>query len=253
MMTPHLSAVLSGAARWAVVEGDCRDVLRELPDASVDHVVTDPPYDQHTSEKARSSARAGRYVTFDGLTADEIARLVSDSVRVARRWCIAFCAVEQVGEYACTAGDAWVRSAVWHRSYTMPQLSGDRPAQAVEGIAIWHRAGHKRYAGRPFAFWSFPGAKVRVENGRELEHPTPKPLELMLALVTDFTDPGDLVLDPFAGSGTTGLACLRLGRRCILIEREPQWAALCRERLEAEECSSTLAAQRAGQEALFRG
>ena len=85
---------------------------------------------------------------------------------------------------------------------------------------------------------------------------------LMLALVADFTDgatdldavvglPGDLILDPFAGSGTTGVAALRLGRRCILIEKDPKYAALCRERMTAEESSSTLQAKRAGQEPLF--
>ena len=74
----------------------------------------------------------------------------------------------------------------------------------------------------------------------------------MLDLVADFTDPGDLVLDPFAGSGTTGVAALRLGRRVVLIEKNAEYAALCVERMRAEEAGSTLAASRAGQEALFR-
>jgi DNA modification methylase len=73
----------------------------------------------------------------------------------------------------------------------------------------------------------------------------------MLGLVADFTDPDDVILDPFAGSGTTLVAALRLGRRAIGIEREERWATLSRERCLAEEQNSTLAARRAGQGALF--
>ena len=75
----------------------------------------------------------------------------------------------------------------------------------------------------------------------------------MLELVELFTDPGESVLDPFAGSGTTGVACLRLGREFIGIERDPKYFALACERLRAEEAGSTLQAARAGQAALFGG
>ena len=85
----------------------------------------------------------------------------------------------------------------------------------------------------------------------ERGHPTQKPAELIGAQVEAFTDPNDLILDPFAGSGTTGVAALRLGRRVILIEREPKWAELSRERCRAEASDSTLAAARAGQVPLF--
>lgn len=73
----------------------------------------------------------------------------------------------------------------------------------------------------------------------------------MLALVADFTDPGETILDPFAGSGTTGVACLRLGRKFIGIEKDPTYFALACERLRAEEQGSTLQAARAGQMALL--
>jgi len=79
-----------------------------------------------------------------------------------------------------------------------------------------------------------------------------KPVPWMLWSVRLASRPGHLILDPFAGSGTTGAAALRLGRRVILIEREPKWAELCRERLRAEESGSTLQARRTGQGALFK-
>lgn len=71
-------------------------------------------------------------------------------------------------------------------------------------------------------------------------------------LVSLFTDPGETILDPFAGSGTTGVACLRLGRRFIGIERDEKYFKLACDRLRAEEQSSTLQALRAGQESLFK-
>jgi modification methylase len=73
----------------------------------------------------------------------------------------------------------------------------------------------------------------------------------MEALVADFTDPGDIILDPFCGSGTTGVAAIRLGRRFVGIERDPTYAQLARDRISAEVSGSTLSAQRAGQVALF--
>jgi DNA modification methylase len=73
----------------------------------------------------------------------------------------------------------------------------------------------------------------------------------MLQLVEQFTDPGETVLDPFCGSGTTGVACLRLGRRFIGIERDERYVALSRERLAAEVQGHSLRAARAGQIPLF--
>lgn len=70
-------------------------------------------------------------------------------------------------------------------------------------------------------------------KAREL-HTTQKPLPLMVELVRQFTDPGDVVLDPFCGSGTTGAACLRTGRKFIGIERDEHYARVARERLEGE-------------------
>ncbi len=74
-----------------------------------------------------------------------------------------------------------------------------------------------------------------------------------MELVEDFTSPDDVILDPFGGSGTTGVAALRLGRRVIVVEREAKFVDVCRERLTAESQGSTLRAQRAGQMPMFAG
>lgn len=246
--------VLDGRARWCVVEGDCLDVMADIPDGAVDHVITDPPFTQRTSDNMRS--RIGdsgrRHIDFDGIDGMEPA-LTRLFLACSKRWVVAFCALEQIGTYAAAAGTSWVRGTVWHRTNSAPQFTGDRPGQACEGVAIMHRKGRKRWnRGGHSLLWRGPTVNAVNDTSRGIEHPTVKPLWLMQDSIEAFTDPNDLILDPFAGSGTTGVAALRLGRRVILIEREPKWAELCRERLRAEETGSTLQAARAGQEPLFK-
>jgi len=88
-----------------------------------------------------------------------------------------------------------------------------------------------------------------ASKGRE--HPNEKPVSLMRALIAKC--PPGVILDPFAGSGTTGVAALREGRSVVLIEKDPRWAALARERMLAESEDSTLQARRAGQLSLTGG
>lgn len=236
--------VLAGRATWALVQDDCRDVLPAI--TRVDHVITDPPYNEETHDRARSLKDGGSDIPIDFAPLSDFAH-VDLMLRVAQRWVVAFCAVEQLGDYKRAATGRWVRGATWDRPDGTPQLSSDRPAQAAEGIAVMHAANAKLR-------WNSGGKRGMWRCGVERNdrnHPTPKPVPLMLELVADFTDPGELVLDPFAGSGTTGVACLRLGRRFIGIEREPKYAEIARERLRAEERGLSLREARAGQSSIF--
>ena len=230
-----------------MVCGDCLAILPAVGRA--DHVVTDPPYDERT----HASAVSGKVTEGAGLTfayLPDPSALAVVLLRSAARWCLAFGSVESMGAYRDGAGKAWVRSGIWDKINPTPQLTGDRPGQAVEAIAIMHRIGvKKRWNKRGEAgIWRY----MPPRGDDRPEHETPKPVDLMLALIADFTDPDDIILDPFCGSGTTGVAAIRLGRRFIGIEREPKWAELSRERIGAEIAGSTLQAARAGQEPLFR-
>jgi 16S rRNA G966 N2-methylase RsmD len=264
--TSSIENLVRGDARWCVLTADNARVLPALPEQSVAHIITDPPYDARTTANMRTHKGASvpgvttRQMRSAGLakhggtrrilvpfSAFERYELVDEFLRIAQRWVIAFCAMEQLGHYQVAAGEAWVRSGCWHCPDKAPQFTGDRPAQACEGVAIMHRRGRKRWnGGGSRAFWQYP----RVQSKNRV-HPTQKPLELMLSLVEKFTDPGDIVLDPFCGSGTTGVAALRMGRRFLGIEAESGYARAARERLEAESRCASLVAHRAGQMSLL--
>jgi DNA modification methylase len=222
-----------------IVLGDCLDPvsgLASLPDKSVDHVITDPPYSQrvHAGKGSERRKDGGKVeaLAFGHLTHAVRIRLAHEFVRVAKRWIVVFCDEESVLLWKVAlerAGADWAVKGTWVKEGAMPRMDGSRPAYGTEAICIAHaprERGRTRWNG---------GGKVATyfapiqEPGRE--HPTQKPLGLMEALVRDFTDEGDLVLDPFAGSGTTGVACRRLGRRFLGWERDPKYAAIAEKRI----------------------
>lgn len=200
-----------------IYHADCREALASMPPAAV--VMTDPPYDPHTHANAkRRTKKSGLIpseIAFDPLV---IAEAVPFLLSKARRWTIAFCALEMFGAYRDAAGEAYIRSGFWRRLDGTPQYSGDRPASPGEGIAIMHAPGRKVWnRGGHHAYWeSLIERKDRV-------HPTQKPELLMCQLLEDFTEPGEMVYDPYMGVGSTLVAARRLGRMAIGCETEERW------------------------------
>lgn len=226
------------------IHGDALDVLRSMGNGSVDHIITDPPYDAHTHANAKNGFRDRHEIPFDPLRSAE--ELVRELLRVSNRWVVAFCSMEQLGAYRDAAGDAWVRSGFWRRPDGTPQFSGDRPGQPGEGVAIMHRLGKKRWGGGGHhAYWEFC-----IERNDRV-HPTQKPLPLMMKIIEQFTDPGELIMDPFCGSGTTCVAATRLGRRYIGVEQNQDYVAMARERISAEGMGLSLMAARSGQTSIL--
>lgn len=221
--------------------GDCRDILPQL--GPVDHVITDPPYEAeaHTEgRRIKTKGGGGVYgetgvcvLDFEPIT-DELRALAAQQIaRLATRWALVFCQVEAVAKWrdALLAGGLTYRRAVaWVKRDAQPQLSGDRPGMGYESIVAAHTPGRSRWNGGGKRGVYETVRASTCEHGPSL-HMTEKPIPLMTALIHDFTDPGETILDPFAGSGTTAVAAKRLGRRCILIEKEEKYCAVAAKRL----------------------
>ena len=207
--------------------GDCTTILPTLP--KVDAVVTDPPYDERTHTRARSLKGGGSDIAIDFAWLSDFEHLEPMFGRSAG-WVIAFCALEQLGAYQVAAGpERWMRAAVWDRPDGTPQISGDRPGQGAEGIAVMHSRETKPswLGGGSRGLWRFP------RNKDQCGHPTAKPVPLMERLVSLFAAEGATILDPFMGSGTTGVACANLGRKFIGIEIEERYFDIACERIAA--------------------
>lgn len=262
-MSAEIAAVLSGSARWAVVCGDNRDVLPTLPDKSVSHVITDPPYRPDVQGLAtsfngfhgkRQFIKKERSFGYGSLSSRLRNQCGKEFARLVTGWALVFCDVESVALWVkAMPGLRYVRTGAWVKPNAAPQFSGDRPAVGFEACVIAHAQGKLRWNGGGLpAVWT-ELVPINGPSGGDRHHPTPKPIPLMLELVELFTDPDEVVLDPFCGSGTTGVACLRLGRRFIGIEKDAGFAQVAQDRLQAESQGLTLRAARAGQMPLFAG
>jgi DNA modification methylase len=233
MVTPYYED--ESVTLWC---GDCRDVLPTL--AQVDHVITDPPYAARSMKNALSAEsikqrRDGQEREFGYAALSDNMRLLTAvlTAPLFRRWGLFWCDLESFDGWRRDLESAnlrYIRGGVWGREHGAPQFSGDRPAQGVEACVIVHSAENRlrwNGGGRP-AFWVGP---IVNANDISRQHSSPKPLWLMLRLVADFTDPGDTILDPFAGSGTTLVAAKRLGRKAIGIELNPAYCDVIVSRL----------------------
>ncbi|HWC56072.1 MAG TPA: site-specific DNA-methyltransferase [Sphingomicrobium sp.] len=244
-----------------ILEGDCVTEMARLPDKSVDMIFADPPYnlqlggDLFRPEGSRVDAVDDEWDKFESLTAYD--NFTRDWLEQARRilkddgtiWVIgSYHNIYRVGALLQDA-DFWIlNDVVWRKTNPMPNFRGTRFTNAHETL-IWCAKDEKaRYTFNYRAMkalnddlqmrsdWLLPicaGAeRVKGEDGAKA-HPTQKPEALLYRILLACTKPGDVVLDPFFGTGTTGAVARRLGRRWIGIEREPAYAKVARERIDS--------------------
>lgn len=226
--------------------GDCLEVLPTLEPAH--HVITDPPFEAEAhSLQRRSLGRGSEDGRRDIVSAalpfaalDEQVRLTvaQEAVRLASGWVLAFCQAEAVSAWrvALEAAEAKYRRAmVWIKPDGMPQFTGDRPGMGYESIVCaWAGDGASRWngGGRHGVFTIPKHDAGNGHGGAPNPHPTTKPIRLMSELVSLFSDHGQTILDPFMGSGTTGVAALKLGRSFVGIERETAYFDIACKRIE---------------------
>jgi DNA modification methylase len=242
---------------WTIHLGDCIEGMRTLADASVDVTITDPPYEAEAHTKGRRTKRGAvcvpEILPFAAITEDVREQAAWHIARVTRRWALVFCQTEAAHDWrrafaASAFGSEYVRTMVWVKPGGQPQFTGDRPGQGYESIVVFHRGGRKRWNGGGRVGVFTHNKNAGRPNATPAPHPTTKPLSLMRELVELFSDPGELVLDPFAGSGSTGVACRQLGRRFIGWEVSPEYHAVATRRLVGDEARPT-----AAQPSLFGG
>jgi site-specific DNA-methyltransferase (adenine-specific) len=222
--------------------GRWQDVLQDVTEC--DSVITDPPFEAEAHTLQRRVKRGGNQtprngdggiaepgpLSFEPLSFEHRVETGAFIARVCKRWAIVFCQCEasQLWRKALEPM-AYRRTAVWIKPDGMPQYSGDRPGMGYESLVCVHAKGRSRWNG---------GGRVGVfrynkNSGGKHQHETQKPLPLMDDLVSLFTDPEEMILDPFAGSGTTLLAAARYGRRAIGAECDPETYRKAVKRLSA--------------------
>lgn len=220
-----------------LILGDMLEVMPTLQ--PVHHVITDPPYEDHM-HVAKAGARGIRtdgYASPKPLDFESITGIrdiaAGRMALAASGWIIAFCTPEGIAPWRDAleaVGARYKRACFWHKPDAAPQFNGQGPAMAVEAfVTAWNGDGHAKWngGGRRNLF-----THMTNNSERSGEHPAEKPLALMREIIELFTNPGEEILDPFAGSGSTGVAAIQTGRKFVGIERDEKYFdAACR-RLE---------------------
>jgi modification methylase len=261
-----------------ILPGDCVAAMRALPDASIDLVFADPPYnlqlggDLNRPDGSHVDAVTDHWDRFASFQSyDDFTRAwLTEARRVLKPdgalWVIgSYHNIYRVGAILQDLGFWILNDIVWRKSNPMPNFKGTRFTNAHETL-IWASQGEKaRYHFNYRAMktlndelqmrsdWLIPlcGGQERLKEGGHKVHPTQKPEALLYRVLLATTERGDVVLDPFFGTGTTGAVAKRLGREWIGCEREGVYreAALARIGRELPLDESALATVKAGRAA----
>ena len=246
----------------AVILGDCIAELEKLPANSVDVVFADPPYnlqlegalsrpDQSVVDAVDDDwDKFASFEAYDAFTRAWLLQCRRVMKKDATLWVIgSYHNIFRVGAILQDLGFWILNDVVWRKANPMPNFRGRRFTNAHETM-IWASRGPdaKAYTFHYDALkaanedtqvrsdWFIPlctgGERLKNEDGRKV-HPTQKPEALLARVLLSSSNPGDVVLDPFFGTGTTGAVAKRLGRHFVGIERDPDYAAAARERIAA--------------------
>ncbi len=243
-----------------ILIADCIAAMRALPAKSVDMVFADPPYNlqlggelfrpdgSHVDAVTDDWDKFDTFTAYDAFTRAWLAeahRILKDDGTI---WVIgSYHNIFRVGTAVQDLGYWILNDIVWRKANPMPNFRGTRFTNAHETL-IWaskHEKAKYTFNYRSMktlndelqmrSDWEFPicGGPERLKKDGAKVHPTQKPEALLYRILLACTKPGDVVLDPFFGTGTTGAVAKRLGRRWIGIERETGYVAAARERITA--------------------
>lgn len=243
-----------------VLEGDCIEVMARLPECSVDVVFADPPYNLQLQQElwrpnqTKVDAVTDEWDQFESLAAYDAfceawlsacRRLLKDTGTL---WVIGtYHNIHRIGMILMDMGFWILNSVIWVKTNPTPNFHGVRLTNAHETLLWVQKHRRERYTFNYRALkemnegkqmrsdWYLPvcSGRERIVVDGQKAHPTQKPEALLYRVLMVSTLPGDLVLDPFFGTGTTGAVAKRLGRHWVGIDRDPTYARLARERIAA--------------------
>ncbi|WP_374414335.1 site-specific DNA-methyltransferase [Novosphingobium colocasiae] len=266
-----------------IIPGDCVAAMRTIPDASVDMVFADPPYNlqlggdlsrpdgSHVDAVTDEWDKFASFATYDAFTRDWLAEARRVLKPEGSIWVIgSYHNIFRVGAIMQDMGFWLLNDIVWRKANPMPNFKGTRFTNAHETL-IWASMGEKaKYTFNYRAMktlndelqmrsdWVLPicGGPERLRKDGHKVHPTQKPEALLYRVMLATTNKGDVVLDPFFGTGTTGAVAKRLGRDWIGCERESVYREAALERIEMalpldESALSTMQSKRAAPKVAF--
>jgi len=244
----------------SILAGDCIDVMNSLPEASVDLIFADPPYnlqlkaDLHRPDNSKVDAVDDAWDQFSSFAAYD--KFTQDWLKAARRllkpngaiWVIgSYHNIFRVGATLQNEGFWILNDVVWRKSNPMPNFRGKRFTNAHETMIWASKSEGGKYTFNYEALkalnegvqmrsdWVMPictgHERLKDDNGNKA-HPTQKPEALLHRILVGCTNPGDIILDPFFGTGTTGAVAKMLGRDFIGIEREESYRKVAQKRLD---------------------
>lgn len=244
-----------------ILAGDCVDKMKSLPQGSIDMIFADPPYnlqlggDLHRPNNSKVDACDDHWDQFESLQAyDDFTRNWLGAARDTLHkdgsiWVIgSYHNIFRLGYILQDMGFWILNDVIWRKTNPMPNFRGRRFTNAHETLIWAAKSKDSKYRFNYEAMknlnedlqmrsdWNIPlctgGERLKDKDGQKA-HPTQKPEALLYRCIMSSTNPGDVVLDPFFGTGTTGAVAKKLGRNYIGIEREEEYIAFARQRLES--------------------
>ena len=204
--------------------GDCLDLMKELPDASIDAVITDIPYGISQTSGGLRNLHYGQW----DLSA-EFSEHISEMARVSAGTVVIFCDGRQLSGVLLLLEKSGykVRHFAWHKPNPSPMNGKSILLSSVE-LAAWGKKPGAYFGGHcTHNYW-----EGTAPSGSSRVHPTQKPVPLFKSLITTSCPDEGIVLDPFAGSGTTGVACAQTGRQFIGFELNPEYCDIANKRIK---------------------
>ena len=233
-----------------VIQGECLEVMKDIPDKSIGLIFTSPPYNMRTrirngkyTTREKSEHFSKKYKHFnDALSIEDFynfhSKAIKEMLRISKVVVYNFQIVtgskeaffKIIGDFNKDIKDI----IVWDKGHGQPAMHGNVLNSCYEMLLILE---DDKKAGRVISNSTFKRGEMqnilRIGRGKKISdiHSAIFPIELAENIITNFSNENDTVLDPFAGSGTTGVACKNLNRNYILIEKKPEYVKICNDRL----------------------